>query len=479
MEALPERRRLTLSRGPSPGRPTGGEGGTGWHWAPTANQENSHEQAQPGPPGRHQCFTLPAVPDFPLPEPDLLRRLLLDVPHHRARRPAAGLGRGPGPGLRLLRHLGAGTDPPDHAREAAWAGWRLATKRPAIYLGPVDYALLALSLLLAVGRRGLGYAPGGMLAGWEWFGLGLVLVLVRQLAVRPEDKQGILCVLLASAVALSAQGTYQAVSEIPREARAAASKGSPPGSSPRRPAAASTPVPRSLQLSDRLEHRQVHGPYFHPASLAGVLVLGVPVLTAVVAGCAAGRPWPTVALAAASCWSGRAVDDRRAGRAVRPVRGRRRGGLPALAGADGVLRPAAWRRCLTASCFAALVGRGGGSAGPGRGGLAGGVAAVRAALLVRRRAGAVRPVLPAVHVRDGRAARRGAGQLPTRSSARRGALRRVLAVVALAVVRSPVVRCSAGGRRTSPPARNPARRPARRAGRRGGAPSGGSSTWAA
>ena len=153
--------------------------------------------------------------DFPLPEPDILRRLLLllltiilvarplvwgeDTGLVSDFSDASGLA------LVLMAIIAA----------AAWGGWRLVNKQSAIYLGPVDYALLALSLLLAVGVGGLGYRRAGMLAGWEWFALGLLLVLVRQLAVRPEDKQGILCVLLATAVSLSAQGTYQAIRDIP------------------------------------------------------------------------------------------------------------------------------------------------------------------------------------------------------------------------------------------------------------------------
>ena len=162
------------------------------------------------------AVTLPAAAELPPAGAGPPGPAAAPVPHHRPRRPAAGLGRGRGPRLRLLRHVRPRDHPPDHPRRGRVGRVAARDGQPAIYLGPVDYALLAMSLLLAVGVGGLGSRLAPCSRAGSGSALGLLLVLVRQLAVRPEDKQGILCVLLASAVGLTAQGTYQVDPRHPR-----------------------------------------------------------------------------------------------------------------------------------------------------------------------------------------------------------------------------------------------------------------------
>jgi hypothetical protein len=121
------------------------------------------------------------------------------------------------------------------------------------------------------------------MTAWEWLGLAATLFLVRQLAVRPDEQQGLLAVVLASAAALTAQGIYQGVYEIPAAARAEAARptsekvGDTVRDDLEKRGFIVTPL-EVQQLRQRQESRQVYGPYFHPASFAGCLALLLPAL---------------------------------------------------------------------------------------------------------------------------------------------------------------------------------------------------------
>jgi hypothetical protein len=228
----------------------------------------------------------PDAPAEPLatPGPDKLRRLLLaGVVTVVVARPLVG-GEHPG-------YLSDFADPGSMALTfltlfavAAWAGWRLIMRQPALYLGWADLAVFAVGLFAFLGATHAGYRRPAWLAGWDWLGTALLYLLVRQLAVRPEERHGWVAVLLAGAVAVSAEGLYQSVYVLPAQA-AAEQKYREDRLTDDPTAYLNTEylvrgmrvTPLELhQLIDRLENRRAHGPFFHPASLAAVLALAMP-----------------------------------------------------------------------------------------------------------------------------------------------------------------------------------------------------------
>lgn len=169
---------------------------------------------------------------------------------------------------------------------AGWAAWRLWRGQPALYVTPADLAFLALAVAVCAAAGHASYGRAAWLAGWDWVGLALLVLLVRQLAVRPEERHGFVALVLASVVALSAEGLLQALYEVPRQSRAeqalmSAKPETAPGDFTRQELAARglSPTPLELQeLQDRFDRRRVYGPFYHPESLAAVLALGVPLL---------------------------------------------------------------------------------------------------------------------------------------------------------------------------------------------------------
>jgi hypothetical protein len=163
-----------------------------------------------------------------------------------------------------------------------WAAWRLGARQPAVYAGPVEAALVLLTgvFFLTAAFRSPNQRAAWLTA-WQWLGMALTVFLVRQFAVRPEEQQGLLAVLLAGAVALSAQGLYQAAIDLPEQARDAAKveEGTYVKDQLRLYRLIATPS-EVYALEQRLERRQAHGPYFHPSSLAGCLALLLPGLAA-------------------------------------------------------------------------------------------------------------------------------------------------------------------------------------------------------
>ncbi|MFO0842224.1 MAG: hypothetical protein U0797_07460 [Gemmataceae bacterium] len=228
----------------------------------------------------------PVRPPEPLatPGPDKLRRLLLAVVVAAVvARPLVG-GEHPGlasdfadPGGMALTFLTL-------FAVAGWAGWRLVMRQPAVYLGWADLAVFAVGLFAFVGATHAAYRRPAWLAGWDWLSLGLLYLLVRQLSARPEERHGWVAVLLATAVAVSAEGIYQAVYVLPAQAAAEQKfrdeKLSDDPTEYHRFEAAVRGVeatPLELHhLADRLDNRRAHGPYFYPGSLAAVLALALP-----------------------------------------------------------------------------------------------------------------------------------------------------------------------------------------------------------
>src|SRR5262249_44104686 len=185
-----------------------------------------------------------------------------------------------------------------------WSAWRLWSGEPAVYVGWVEAALLAVVALIFVRAGTAPYIRPAWLVAWEWLGMALLLFLVRQLAARPEERHSLLAVVLASAVALAGEGGYQPFVALPRQAAEARNEKPPVDTqeflTARLKESGIQPSPAELhELTQRLDRRLAHGPYFHPGSLAAVLALALPALAgAFVASRRGGGPtWQTVFVA--------------------------------------------------------------------------------------------------------------------------------------------------------------------------------------
>ncbi len=203
------------------------------------------------------------------------------------------------------------------AAAVGWAIWHLLARRGGGEAGGqpwwqpsgaavVEVALLATVLLVFLSTRAAAYKHPAWLISWDWLGLFVAFFVVRRLAARSADQQGLTTVLLAGAVALSAHGVYQDAFELPRlrnefsEERSLRSAGglfmqnSPLGFAAWSSYAAQGPLetlraamarkglylepddPYLAQLRRRALDRHVFGPYAHPNSFAGVLALLLP-----------------------------------------------------------------------------------------------------------------------------------------------------------------------------------------------------------
>lgn len=104
---------------------------------------------------------------------------------------------------------------------------------------------------------------------WEWVGLGLVFVLIRQWVAGPKEVRALVVVMLGLAVALAGYGLFQCVYEFPRtratyhadpeKALQEAGFFYPPGS------------PERIAFEKRLESREPIGTFALSNSLAGFL----------------------------------------------------------------------------------------------------------------------------------------------------------------------------------------------------------------
>jgi O-antigen ligase len=224
----------------------------------------------------------------PVPPGEVLRRtLLILVTTLVVARPAV-LGEDPG----MLTDL---SDPSNmvltllwFAAAVVWAVWRLLARSEDAEAGErkwwppsgavvVEVALLATALLVFLSTWAAAYKHPARLIAWEWLGLFLAFFVVRRMAGRPADQQGLLTALLAGAVALSAHGVYQEFVELPRFRREVVQK-------PETVRAALAQRGLTLEADDpylTLLHRRaldnhVFGTYAHPNSFAGVLALLLP-----------------------------------------------------------------------------------------------------------------------------------------------------------------------------------------------------------
>ncbi|HEY7312497.1 MAG TPA: O-antigen ligase family protein, partial [Gemmataceae bacterium] len=177
------------------------------------------------------------------------------------------------------------------------------------YGGLVQTALLATVALVFVSAEfAARYKFPARLIAWEWFGLFVTFFVMRQLAVTPAEQRGLFAVVLAGAVALSAQGIYQQFVELPSNRRLA--------EDPEKLRAAATEsgvqvaTEGSLeQLRRRTLENNIFGPYANPNSYASYLVLWLPGLIGAVVVCRrTGAPnWQTILAACFAILGGAAL----------------------------------------------------------------------------------------------------------------------------------------------------------------------------
>jgi hypothetical protein len=176
-----------------------------------------------------------------------------------------------------------------------WSVWRLWTGRSDLRGGLVEVGFLLFAFLTFVSISAAGYKRPAWLTAWQWLGLTVLFFLVRQLADSFEEQTGFFAVLLASVVALSAQGVYQAAVELPRGARIF--QGADEKAINEAFFFSGSPTEEEREITrQKYEGRMVSATFFRPAALAGLLVLLVPgLLGAGIACYRGGAPaWQTI-----------------------------------------------------------------------------------------------------------------------------------------------------------------------------------------
>lgn len=145
------------------------------------------------------------------------------------------------------------------------------------YGGWVQTALLATVAIVFVSAEiAADYKFPARLIAWEWFGLFVAFLVVRQLAVTPREQQGLFAVVLASSVALAGQGIYQELIELPQNRRLAEDPEAFRANWAEENPGQSLSESYVQQLRQRAMENNIFGPYAHPNSYAGFLVLWLP-----------------------------------------------------------------------------------------------------------------------------------------------------------------------------------------------------------
>jgi hypothetical protein len=101
---------------------------------------------------------------------------------------------------------------------AIWLLGRLAEPRPAIRFGFVEalwVSLLAWQATSTYSTTQSGYARAAINTFWEWAGLGLSYLLLRQLRRTDSEKRAVCVVMIGLALVLSSDGVYQFFIENP------------------------------------------------------------------------------------------------------------------------------------------------------------------------------------------------------------------------------------------------------------------------
>jgi hypothetical protein len=160
----------------------------------------------------------------------------------------------------------------------AWAAWRAWFGQGTRIFGWVETGLATVVALVFLSTFAAAhYKHPAVLIACEWLILFLVLVLVRQLAIRPEDLRGLMAVMVASAVSLSAHAIYQAAIELPRS-RAMADNPDELRAELAKINVVFTPNDPQLEIwKKRFQENNVFATYAHPNAFAGYLALIFPV----------------------------------------------------------------------------------------------------------------------------------------------------------------------------------------------------------
>ncbi len=175
-----------------------------------------------------------------------------------------------------------------------WAAWRFWLRPAALspdregagdetpnpvhwYGGLVQTALLAtVALVFGSAKAAADYKFPAWLIAWEWFGLFVSFLVVRQLAVTPREQHGLFTVVLVGAVALSAQGIYQYLVELPSNRRLAEDPEAFRASWAEENPGQEISENFLQQIRLRAMENNIFGPYAHPNSYAGFLDLCLP-----------------------------------------------------------------------------------------------------------------------------------------------------------------------------------------------------------
>jgi tetratricopeptide (TPR) repeat protein len=175
-----------------------------------------------------------------------------------------------------------------------WAAWRFWLRPSAQSRGQEEAAehslnpahwhgglvqkalLVTVALVFVSAELAADYKFPARLIAWEWFGLFVSFLVVRQLAVTPREQHGLFTVVLAGAVALSAQGIYQYCVELPSNRRLAEDTEAFRASWAEENPGQEISERFLQQMRLRAMENNIFGPYAHPNSYAGFLDLWLP-----------------------------------------------------------------------------------------------------------------------------------------------------------------------------------------------------------
>jgi hypothetical protein len=160
---------------------------------------------------------------------------------------------------------------------AAWWAWSRCQAWQGSIVEVGLFGVVALAFLSTVAAAS--YKHPAWLITWEWLILLLAFCLVRQLSLHPRENQALLAAVVASAVSLAGHAVYQYAVELP-QLRAQLNPGDL-GSFQR--ALANQGIlfeegdPQLAHWAQRILANNVFATFAHPNSLAGYLVLILPV----------------------------------------------------------------------------------------------------------------------------------------------------------------------------------------------------------
>jgi hypothetical protein len=155
---------------------------------------------------------------------------------------------------------------------ALWALWRVWAQRDEVYVGGVELGLaIVVGCVFVAAEVAAPYKHLARLIAWEWLGLLAALFVLRQLAVTPQERQGLVAVLLASVVSVAVYAIYQWAVEFPQLRALAANP-----EKLRLEMAAAGVAFEPEQVRRRIQEGHIFGTYSHPNSFAGYLALLIP-----------------------------------------------------------------------------------------------------------------------------------------------------------------------------------------------------------